>query len=582
MMTNITSLILRLFPLGGSRRGALALLLLFPLLCIGQTRAVFDYANYTAAEADEKLMPLGGGCAPDPTILRVGDDYYLANSSFSYYPGVPIWHSTDLKHWKRLGYVLNRPSQLMLKDGIKMREGVYAPHLSYNPATKTYYMISTLIAGGGTFYVTTTDPKSGNWSDPVWLKDIDGIDPSFFFDDNGKAYVLHNAWRDQHWKSHCDIWCKPFDPQTGQTFGEERLIVYGGADTLSHPQWLEGPHMYKVGHRYIVMCAEGGTGENHSVVVFEGSDPMGRFTPCAINPILTQRDVEGAPMTPVTCTGHADLVETKGGDWYAVFLGVRPYEKNYDLMGRETFMLPVKWVTPDGKNARPAEPHAQPLILEKGKKLTPKDGKDELRTLWDKNGIAPDAFTIRTPMDLRTPFANADNGPVGVDAIVSKDGRGVFSLKKNALTIVASEKGVEDKTSPAAIGQWVTQSKFTYETRVTFDPKDENSLAGIVLFYDDQRYMQFGVSADSDGSPCLRIKASLGDFQVNSHNWKIKTTKEVRLRAVVDGKGHVYFSFLIGGGAAWRNVGMPLSLTQLTSKEANGFTGLMVGLFARE
>jgi beta-xylosidase len=117
---------------------------------------------------------------------------------------------------------------------------------------------------------------------------------------------------------------------------------------------------------------------------------------------------------------------------------------------------------------------------------------------------------------------------------------------------------------------------------VTFEPKEETSLAGIVLFYDDQHFMQFGVSTDTDGSPCLRIKASLGDLQVNSHSWKIKTTKEVRLRAVADGKGHVYFSYLIGGGSAWRNVGMPLSTTQLTSKETNGFTGLMVGLFARE
>lgn len=568
----------------------LLLLLLFSISNVqwsmvnAQTQAVFDYANYTAETVDSKLMPIGGGCYPDPTILRVGGDYYLANSSFAYYPGIPIWHSTDLKHWKRLGYVLNRPSQLMLKDGVSIRDGIYAPHLSYNKKNGLFYLVVTNVRGGGNFYVTTNDPKKCQWSDPVWLEDIDGIDPSFFFDDDGKAYILHNAWRDQHWKAHADIWCKPFNPDTGRTFGEDRLIVYGGVDTLSHPKSLEGPHMYKVGNRYLVMCAEGGTEEGHSEVIFEGPSPMGPFKPCAINPILTQRDLDDAPMTPITCTGHADLVETKGGDWYAVFLGVRPYDKYLDLMGRETFILPVKWVTPDGKSAKPTAEGAQPVILPKKTRLEYRNGKEETRTLWDDNGIAPDAFVIRTPIDLRSPFLGKDGKdvPTGLDAIVSHDGRGLFSLRKGELTITASDKGPEDESSPAAIGQWVTQNKFTYETRVTFEPKDENSLAGILFFYSDKSNMQFGISADKDGAPCLRIRASLGDFQVVSKTWKLKTTKKVRLRASVDGKGHVYFSYLIGGGVAWRNVGMPLTLTQLTKKGGDCFTGLMVGLIARE
>jgi beta-xylosidase len=125
--------------------------------------------------------PLLPGCYPDPSILRVGGDYYLVNSSFVYYPGVPIWHSTDLRNWQRLGYVLNRPSQLALPDGIRIAGGVYAPALAYNPANKLYYMINTLVDNGGNYYVTTTDPKGGEWSDPVWLPEVGGIDPSFLF-----------------------------------------------------------------------------------------------------------------------------------------------------------------------------------------------------------------------------------------------------------------------------------------------------------------------------------------------------------------------------------------------------------------
>ena len=247
-------------------------------------------------------------------------------------------------------------------------------------------------------------------------------------------------------------------------------------------------------------------------------------------------------------------------------------------------MLPVKWVTANGKSAKPSDAGAQPVILPKNTKLEYRNGKEETRTLWEKNTIAPDAFVIRTPIDLRSPFLGKDSqkAPIGLDAVVSHDGRGLFSLKGGELTITASGKGPEDGSSPAAIGQWVTQNKFTYETRVTFEPKDENSLAGILLFYSDKSNMQFGISADADGTPCLRIRASLGDFQVVSKTWKLKTTKNVRLRALVDGKGHVYFSYLIGGGVAWRNVGMPLTLTQLTKKGGDCFTGIMVGLMARE
>ena len=157
--------------------------------------AVFSDFSYsvTLPDGDEVASPdwapLLPGCYPDPSVVRVGDDYYMVNSSFAFYPGVPLWHSTDLRNWERLGYVLNRREQLDLPDSLRISGGIYAPDISYNPHNGTFYMITTLVDNGGNFYVTTTDPKKGEWSDPVWLPKVGGIDPSFLFDQIGRAHV---------------------------------------------------------------------------------------------------------------------------------------------------------------------------------------------------------------------------------------------------------------------------------------------------------------------------------------------------------------------------------------------------------
>lgn len=147
--------------------------------------AVFSDFSYrvTMPDGDEVASsdwaPVLPGCYPDPSVVRVDDDYYMVNSSFAFFPGVPIWHSTDLRNWERLGYVLNRREQLDLPDSLRISGGIYAPDISYNPVNETFYMITTLVDNGGTFYVTTKDPKEGRWSDPVWLPEVGGIDPEY-------------------------------------------------------------------------------------------------------------------------------------------------------------------------------------------------------------------------------------------------------------------------------------------------------------------------------------------------------------------------------------------------------------------
>lgn len=158
----------------------------------GKTVKGEDSIQNTYADNSQPINPLLPGCYPDPSICRAGNDYYLVNSSFAFYPGIPIWHSTNLKDWTQLGYVLNRPSQLPLKDGLRISGGIYAPDIKYNPHNKLFYVITTAVDGGGNFFVTTNDPKKGEWSDPVFLPEVGGIDPGFLFDEDGKAYIVNN------------------------------------------------------------------------------------------------------------------------------------------------------------------------------------------------------------------------------------------------------------------------------------------------------------------------------------------------------------------------------------------------------
>src|SRR5699024_100460 len=181
--------------------------------------------------------------------------------------------------------------------------------------------------------------------DPILLKGVGGIDPSLFFDEDGTAYILNNDTPKggSLYPGHRAIWIRKYDLKNNEPIGEPRQIINGGTDISKHPIWIEGPHMMKVNGAYYFYAAQGGTGPQHSEVVFRGNSPMGPFTPYIDNPILTQRDISGSRMFDVEYTGHANMVETQNGEWWAIFLGVRPYDGEHFNTGRETFLLPVTW-----------------------------------------------------------------------------------------------------------------------------------------------------------------------------------------------------------------------------------------------
>ena len=269
--------------------------------------------------------PVIAGFHPDPSVCRVGDDYYLACSSFEYFPGVPIFHSRDLVHWDQVGNALDRPSQLHLPPQTPSSGGVYAPTLRHHAGR--FWLITTNVAtGSGSMVFTTTDP-AGPWSDPIALPGVPGIDPDLAWDEQGRC-----------WCTYAGVEQVRIDPETGESFGPPHP-VWSGTPGARAP---EAPHLYRIGGTWYLMIAEGGTERGHGVSIARGPAPYGPFDPCPANPILSHRSTE----RPIQNTGHADLVEAPDGSWWMVLLGVRPGggTPGWHVLGRETYLAPVTWV----------------------------------------------------------------------------------------------------------------------------------------------------------------------------------------------------------------------------------------------
>ncbi|MFD9499323.1 glycoside hydrolase family 43 protein [Streptomyces sp. NPDC060035] len=269
---------------------------------------------------DNPVIP---GFSPDPSICRAGDDYYVATSSFEYVPGVPLWHSRDLVHWRLIGHALDRPSQLDLPDTAPSSTGVYAPTLRYHGGR--FWMITTVVAGAGNVLVTAQDP-AGPWSDPVPVG-IPGIDPDLAWDEEGNCWCVFSSE---------GIRGVRIDPMTGELLSEP-VAMWSGSGL----QYPEGPHLYRIGDWWYLLLSEGGTERGHALSVARARTPAGPFEPHPANPVLSHRSTGH----PVQNTGHGDLVQAHDGTWWMVLLGTRPRGDTpmYHGLGRETFLVPVRW-----------------------------------------------------------------------------------------------------------------------------------------------------------------------------------------------------------------------------------------------
>jgi xylan 1,4-beta-xylosidase len=514
-----------------------------------------------SAGPDDYVNPILAGFYPDPSIARVGDDYYLVVSSFAYFPGVPIFRSRDLVHWTQIGSVLDRPSQLNL-DSAGISRGIFAPVIRHRAGT--YYMITTLIDRGGNFFVTATDP-AGPWSDPVWLPSVDGIDPSFFFDDDGRAYVVNNGppVGAPLYEGHRAIWIQEFDPLARQMVGGRSVIVNGGVDLSKKPIWIEAPHIFRKDGRYYLICAEGGTAYQHSEVVFRSDAVRGPYVPYAGNPILTQRHLDRSRPFPIATAGHADFVETPSGEWWAVFLAVRPYAGNRYNTGRETYLMPVRWV--DGwpviatGDERVPYVHRRPALPLQPAGPVPLNGNFAYRDDFDGPVLGREWQLVRTPRESWYDFTTSPG----------------------SLTLHARPADFA-RAQPSFVGRRQQHLNASASTAMTYVPERDGDKAGLVAFQNEDHYYFLGIGR-TGGQPQLLLekhaRTTTGTPDVVlSHPITLTGGAPVYLR--IDARGGQYDFYYGTRAGEWIPLVADADGSILSTEVAGGFVGTMLGLYA--
>lgn len=516
---------------------------------------------------DEFYNPILQGCFPDPAITKKGDDYYLVCSSFAMFPGVPIFHSKDLVNWTSLGGVLDNPSTFDVHDS-GISAGVYAPGITYNPYNDTFYMITTAFTGGlGNIIVKTKDPQNG-WGDPIKL-DFGGIDPSIFFDDDGKAYVVHNDAPDEGkelYEGHRVIKIWEYDMAEDQVIaGTDKIIVDGGVDLSKKPIWIEAPHIYKKNGAYYLMCAEGGTGGWHSEVIFKSDSPTGPYVPAPGNPILTQRYFPEDRQNKVDWAGHADLVEGPGGEYYGVFLAVRPNEENRVNTGRETFILPVDWSGEFPVFINGLVPMEPKLKLPQG--VENKTGKDGF--VANGNFTFSDNFTSE----------KLDYNWIGLRGPRER----FIEVTPKGLQINPMDNSIKEVAPTSTLFLRQMHNSFSYAVTLDYIPQSETDLAGIVALQSERFNYVFGVTKKGDDHYLLleRTKGKFRSQETESEiiaSTKIDVNTPVRLQVSADGDSY-QFSYATNGSEL-KNLGGTVSGDILSTDVAGGFTGCLLGLYA--
>ncbi|MFD2744694.1 MULTISPECIES: glycoside hydrolase family 43 protein [Sphingobacterium] len=534
-------------------------------------KAVFNNFQYVGNDAiyeqhnlssEEFFSPILQGCYPDPSITRKGDDYYLVNSSFVMFPGVPIFHSKDLVNWTQLGHVLDRESQLNVQEA-GISEGVYAPDIQYNKHNDTFYMVTTHISAGiGNMVVKTQDPQKGNWTDPIRLQ-IDGIDPALFFDEDGKAYLIHNDAPDKGkalYEGHRVIKIWDYDVESDQVVpGTDRILVDGGVNIQDKPIWIEGPHLYKKDGKYYLMCAEGGTGSNHSEVIFISDHPTGPFTPAATNPILSQRHLDKSRPNPVEWAGHADLVQGPDEAWYAVFLAVRPNVNRRVNTGRETFILPVDWT---GK---------WPIFVGGMEPLKP--------TIPTPQGISNhtgiDGFLPNGNFRFEDSFKQAN---LDLRWVALRGPREKFAQQTaHGVQLNPGGHSLADRKPISALFYRQQHRDFSTEVEIDFVPKSTRDFAGITCLQSEAFYYSLGVTKINNEYYVVLEKMADSQSTVLATE-KISHPRSLSLR--VESKDDRYqFSFKQAGNS-YKPIGAALSGDILSTDVAGGFTGTLIGLYA--
>lgn len=479
--------------------------------------------------------PVVTGAHPDPSIIRVDEDYYMVNSTFIYFPAIPILHSRDLVHWRIIGHGITEPDYLEL-DGLEDGRGIWAPDISYYKGR--FYIVATYrLNDGGPVcrrqLVVSSDRPEGPYSRPFFI-DEDGIDPSLFTDDDGRRYMLLNRG------------ARIFEVSGDCTrkLSEAGLLWYG--DNKRAP---EGPHMIKKDGYYFLFLAEGGTGMGHRISVARSRELMGIYESCPYNPIMLQTD----PAAYIQRTGHGKPVRTRKGDWYMVYLCGRRVGEGYTILGRETALDPIAW-TADGWPL--VNGGRGPSVLQDVPDIPVHPWEAKETDHFDGEKLGLDWMFVRTP---------PHNG---------------YSLQNSCLRLYGGGYDLDSQRCKSLIVRRQKDFCFTAETKLCLYRGQNGWEAGLTGYYDTLTHLKFSVIGSEDGYR-LRVMEKNDTREVSHIERVIQAGEELYLKMKTE---YLQRSFYYSvDGKAWHELCVLDDVYYLCDEaltKGKRFTGAMVGLYA--
>ena len=537
------------------------------------SQVLFLFLIFNVYSQDTFLNPIINGGYPDPSIVRVDDDFYIVNSSFEYFPALPIHHSKDLVNWELIGYGIDRPSQgtgkVNLYD-VQQQGGIHAPSIRYHDGL--FYIVTTNVYSPVdkskptemvNFILTAKNP-AGPWSDPYVIEGAPGIDPDIFFDDNGKVWFVGTHDTGNPNKNGIgEIWIQELDLNNWKLKGQRHSIWRGACGGCC----VEGPHIYKQYGRYYLMVAEGGTSYNHAVMIASSKNIEGPYDSNPKNPILTSRHLSNNNW--VHSTGHADLVQLKDKRWYMVSLGIRNEMDSTSNMGRETHLMPVVWEEAWDNWVEVEKGRWEPVII-KWPVVAPNTGKVERNTsipFLDKkqniNYSFYDDFTS-SKLDLQWNFRR-----------VPRENTYELNSKNKTLKLNLSPESFELRSQYNLMGFRQKETEFEYSSSMNFKPKKNFSEAGLSIFSQDDNYISFTVKKHNNKT-LLNLSVKPRDQKLDIiKSIPLKYNENIILKIVSKDNKYIYYYSLDDGN----------SFDMFTETGANlvlckGYIGTNLGLYA--
>ena len=524
---------------------------------------IFFLFSFTINSQEKFTNPIIKGGYPDPSICKVGDTFYIVNSSFEYFPGLPIHSSKDLINWELIGYGLHKKSQvnsIVNLIDVQSDGGIHAPTIRHKDGV--YYIITTNVyyneqkgeAEMVNFIITAENP-AGPWSNPIHIKGAPGIDPDLFFDDDGKVWYVGNQMPENpNFNGEGEIWLQELDLIEFKLVGEKYLLWRGACGGV----WAEGPHIYKKDGRYYLIIAEGGTSFNHAVMVALSDNIQGPYISNPRNPIITSRHLSYDNW--VNSTGHGDILELDDGRNYMVLLGIRNEIERGSNMGRETFLVPLTW-------------EREPFEWKETKYLwpvvSPKTGRVEML-----NDVI---FNNSTQNNEKKFIDNFDSNKLDLNWNFRRypiDGIYTLNKEANQLDLKCHPNQIVERGRAALLGFKQTESDFEYLTQMYFEPKTSGSEAGISLFQKDDNYINFTIIKQGGKQYLQAYAVKNGEILKTIKRQSKEYNGQVKLKVIADKDSFKLY---------YATKGMDFNLFTTfegSLLKSNGYTGAYLGLYA--